>query len=352
VVPKEPRAPFASLLDPMHSAKMAPDSPAASFAGEAGGGGGGAPFGRAPSLYSEAAFSEAADLDDGAAADEFALLRELDDYVSVTRHAEFAADRKRQKAARATDGGAGVDEELLYAGEFDAAPPTLAQAMADFSDYELSATPVALLRYADRSMFMVRVSGCLSRAYNLFNISGARHLLIVDYAGRPTGILTRVDLMRGIIIEHKRAFDDAEQLSFASPPPPPLEGDTEPSAPSPGAPLLGSTRTLSNWRFGGASNTNLSDLGASDEASPTHLTVDPASTRRRSTQAPSTWRADSTGLFQSMGGIGADPTAAASPGVPPPAVTAVAPPARPLLLLPETFSTRALPSLPLAQQLR
>lgn len=128
--------------------------------------------------------------------DEFSQLRALDDYLTI---------RRRSYGLQPTGAGSVNDATAVDVTVLLSAPtgeqshkrplPALADAIA-LMNPELRKVRINLGRYADRSPFVVRVSAAPARALQLFNALAARHLIILDYAARPVGILTRLDLMR------------------------------------------------------------------------------------------------------------------------------------------------------------
>ena len=66
---------------------------------------------------------------------------------------------------------------------------------------------VNLLRYTDTSSFFLRDFTCLSRAYYLFVVLSARHVVVVDRHHRPTGIITRATLTANHIMDLDASLD-------------------------------------------------------------------------------------------------------------------------------------------------
>jgi hypothetical protein len=140
-------------------------------------------------LYAQAAVRTDVALQNEAAAveaafDEYLRMRDLDDWLA----AYFPEEPTVQRPADALETRTLMREVREF-------PKALLEAKVDLS------------RYADQATFTVRASMCLSRTYNLFTVLGVRHLVILDYDNRPTGIITREDLNRENITTLHRHFD-------------------------------------------------------------------------------------------------------------------------------------------------
>lgn len=125
--------------------------------------------------------------DEALAALEFHRLRDLDDYI-CHRFAEDESQLLQFSQGIRPERSSG---HIAFVAEASAYPK------------EIQSTLINLVRYTDRSSFTVRASMCVSRLYNMFTVMGLTHATIVDYKNRPTGVITRRDLMTHKIVEKK-----------------------------------------------------------------------------------------------------------------------------------------------------
>jgi chloride channel 7 len=132
--------------------------------------------------------------------DEYSLLRDLDDWIELQR---MTGTYYPLLPSTELSSGRGSEAFSRHAIQF----PTLDAALDDMDARNLTQV-VNIARYADRSPFVVRSESSAGRAYQMFNVLGVRHLIIVDYRGQPRGILTRIDLLRQVF-ETKRKEEAA-----------------------------------------------------------------------------------------------------------------------------------------------
>jgi chloride channel 7 len=218
----EPRAEGVTLAHQFESMAVPPAS-----RGYGGGGGGhhhwspvGTPTVVPVESFSQLGNNAPADATGGAApGDEFDALRDLETWLARCRlqYGEPRAQCGRSGAATSAQPTPldGAEAKRSHA-EAPKPLPTLQKAYDD-GPFEALAQRVNLARYADRSPFIVRVESSAGRAYQLFNVLGARHLILVDFKGQPRGILTRLDLLREVFQGKRREERLAQEQQYLVP---------------------------------------------------------------------------------------------------------------------------------------